>query len=141
VVCNMQHEHSHGKKRDCDAAGSRIDSVPLQTSLKMFVQVGDDSLYSYLVDVDPELDKTIYEDLCAFEKSGVVIQMNNYEPGSLYELYGGDVARPERHAAWVDFFHAIVICKNPDKSQYIILNRESLHKIQEARWFVYFCLR
>ena len=129
----MQHEHSHDKERGGGAAGSRIDSAPLQTSLKMLAQVGDDGLYSYLVDVDPELDRTIYEDLCVFEKTGVVVQMNNCEPESLYELYGGGVARPDRHAAWVDFFRAIVARKNPDKSQHITLNRASLHRLQEVR--------
>jgi len=74
-------------------------------------------------------------------KSIISIEMNNYEPGSLYMHYEGNVPRPERYDAWLKFFHTIYTRGNPEKSKHIILNHESLHEMQKARWFVSFALR
>jgi len=136
----MQHNPTPDKKRKTELAdsstGPRVPGKHL-----MLVQIVHERLYTYLAEIDPELDRMIYEDLLEFEKSKIDIHMNNYEPESLYTLYEGNVARPDRHIAWVKFFHDISCRKNPDKSKYFTLNRESLCEVQKARWFVSFCSR
>ena len=145
----MQHESIHDRKRKIDTTDSHVsteypETIPtfvLPEEKILFLQIIDDYPYNHLVTIDPVQDKIIYEDLLEFERSRVTIQMNNYEPESLYTLYEGNIARPERHVAWLEFIRHISVGKNPDKSEYFLLNREDCHKIQNARWFVYFCLR
>ena len=145
----MQHESIHDRKRKIDTTDSHVsteypETIPtfvLPEEKIMFLQIIDDYPYNHLVTIDPVQDKIIYEDLLEFERSKVTIQMNNYEPESLYTLYEGNIARPERHVAWLEFIRQISVGKNPEKSKHIILNREYFHKIQKARWFMSFCLR
>ena len=129
----MQHEPIPDKKRKIDTADSCI-STELPQENFMFLQIIDEYPYNYLVKIDPVQDKTIYEDLLEFEKSKITIQMNNYEPKSPYTLYEGNICRPERHTAWLEFFHNISLRKI-EKSEHIMLNRENSHKSQIARWF------
>jgi len=88
------------------------------------------------VKIDPVEDKMIYEDLLEFEKSKITIQMNNYQPETLYCLYIGKVCRPERYTAWLDFFRKNFTDENYDKYELFIQNRESSPKVTKARWFV-----
>jgi len=104
----------------------------------LFLQIIDEYPYNYLVEIDPVEDNIIYEDLLEFERSKITIQMNNYDPESLYYLYEGKVCRPERFSAWRNFYMTISQCKTPEKSEYIELTRENVHKIQKARWFMSF---
>jgi len=142
----MQKEYLKDQKRKIDAVDSHIDTEilePMQSSLQshVFVQIMNEYNYNFLVAIDPLEDGIIHKDLLEFEKSKVPIQMNNYEPDSLYELYEDKIARPERRVAWLEFFHAIILRKDPEKSEIIMLNREDCHKIQKARWFVTFSSR
>jgi len=130
LVFNMQHENT---------LDSCI-STKLPEETLMFIQLIDEYPYNYLVKIDPVEDKIIYEDLLEFETSKITIQMNNHQPESLYMLYKDEVCRPERFAAWKKFLSNISLCKTPEKSEYILLDRENLHKIQKARWFVCVCL-
>ena len=104
----------------------------------LFLQIINGHLYNFLVEIDPVEDNIIYEDLLEFERSKITIQMNNYDPESLYYLYEGKVCRPERFTAWRNFYTTISQCKTPEKSEYIELTRENVHKIQKARWFMSF---
>jgi len=131
LVFNMQHE------KTTDSCIST--QMPLENF--MFLQIIDEYPSNYLVKIDPIQDKIIYEDLLEFERSKITIQMNNYQPESLYMLYEGNVCRPERYTAWSNFFRNICFNKIPEKSEYILLDRENLHKIQKARWCVCQCLR
>jgi len=104
----------------------------------LFLQIINGHLYNFLVEIDPVEDNIIYEDLLEFERSKITIEMNNYDPESLYYLYEGKVCRPERFTAWRNFYTTIFLCKTPEKSEYIELARENVHKIQKARWFMSF---
>ena len=136
----MEHEPTPDKKRKFDTADSHTSTGVPHEDL-MFLSIIEDRLYNYSVTIDPVLDKMIYDDLVYFEKSKINIQMNNYEPESLYELYEGSVACPDKYVAWMEFFRNISTRKNPEKFKQITLNRESLPEIQKARWFVSFCVR
>ena len=134
----MQYESTPDKKRRMDTVDFTADTVVQDL---MFLQIIDEYPYNYLVKIDPELDRVVYEDLLQFEKSKLTIQMNNYEPESLYALYEANAARPDRYVAWMQFFRNISSLKNPEKSKHIVLNRENLREIHRARWFVSFSLR
>jgi hypothetical protein len=139
----MQHEAILDKKRKLDTIQPCTNTEMPETALGffMFLQVIDEYPFCYMVKIDPMQDQIIYEDLLQFEKSMIAIKMNNHDPESLYALYEGNVVRPERHIAWLEFCHKISTRKNPETSQYIILNRETSHEIQKARWFVSFSSR
>ena len=139
----MQHETIPDKKRKIDTIDPCISTETMETALGffMFLQIIGEYPFNYIVKIDPVQDQIVYEDLLQFEKSMVAIEMNNHEPESLYALYEDNVARPERRVAWLEFFHAIATRKNPEKSPHFILNRETSHEIQKARWFVSFSSR
>ena len=134
-------QHIPEKKRKIDTTpllgGSTesLETIPTEEHF-MFLQIIDEYPSNYLVKIDPVQDKIIYEDLLEFEKSKVTIQMDNYQPETLYMLYEGNVCHPERFTAWKQFFMNICLGKTPDKTEYIQLDRDNLHKIQKARWFV-----
>ena len=129
-------EHIAEKKRKINTVSTELmETIPTEEHF-MFLQIIDEYPSNYLVKIDPVQDKIIYEDLLEFEKSKVTIQMDNYQPETLYMLYEGNVCHPERFTAWKQFFMNICLCKTPDKSEYIQLDRDNLHKIQKARWFV-----
>jgi len=140
LIFTMQYEPITDKKRKFDNADSYI-STELPQENFMFLQIIHEYPYNCLVKIDPMQDKSIYEDLLEFEKSKITIQMNNYELESLYTLYPGNVCHPETHTTWLEFFHNNSLRKTSEKSQHIILDRENLHKIQKAHWFVSFCSR
>ena len=143
LACNMQHEPIPDKKRKIDTTNPCISTEVSETALGdfMFLQIIGEYPFNYMVKIDPAQDKIIYEDLLRFENSMITIEMNNHEPESLYALYEDNVARPERRVAWLEFFHTIATRKNPEKSPHFILNRETSHEIQKARWFVSFSSR
>lgn len=140
----MQHGPTADKKRKIDPADPGISTETVQPiptfdlpqENLMFLQIIDEYPSNYLVKIDPIEDTIIYEDLLEFEKSKITIQMNNYDPESLYTLYEGNVCRPERYNAWSNFLRNVSFRKIPEKSEYILLDHENLHKIQKARWFV-----
>ena len=140
LVLNMQHEGTCDKKRKINVVDACITAT-VPVVLWMFLQIIGEYPYNYLVEIDPLEDSLIYGDLLEFETSKVTIQMNNHEPESLYTLYDDNVARPDKHAAWMEFFRNTATRKNAKKSEHIVLNRESVADIQKARWFVSFCSR
>ena len=139
-VFDMQHERNADNKRKNDTVDANIITGVSEGDF-MFIQVIDEYPFNYVVQIDALQDTIIYEDLLEFEKSNVTIQMNNYDPESLYVLYEGNAVHPDRYAAWSRFIHDTVTRKNLEKSKHITLNRDSLHEIQKARWFVCVCLR
>ena len=143
-VFNMQHEPIPDKKRKIDTINHCINNTEVpETALAdfMFLQIIGEYPFNYMVKIDADQDKIIYEDLLRFENSMITVEMNNHEPESLYALYEDNVARPERRVAWLEFFHTIATRKNPEKSPHFILNRTTSHEIQKARWFVSFSSR
>jgi hypothetical protein len=136
----MQHERAPDKKRKITADDTSISLTVPQDSV-MFLQIIGEYPYNYLVVVDPLRHALIYEDLLDFEKSNITIEMNNHEPESLYALYQDNVACPDKHVAWMKFFHDTSTRTNVDNSKHILLNRESMPEIAKARWFVCFSSR
>jgi len=134
----MEHEPIPDKKRKIDTIDPCVSTEMVENALGclMFLQIIGEYPFNYMVKIDPVQDQIIYEDLMQFEKSMVAIEMNNHEPESLYALYEGNAVCPERHVAWVEFFHKISARENPETSQYFILNRKTSHEILKARWFV-----
>jgi len=142
----MQNESMNYKKHKIDVVDSRmktefVEDMQSSRQAHMFVQIMNEYNYNYLVVIDPVKDAIMHKDLLEFEKSKIQIQMNNYDPQSLYDLYEDKIARPDRHVAWLKFFKDISLQPNPQKSENIVLNREDCYKIQKARWFVTFCER
>jgi len=140
----MQHDPTLDKKRKIETADSCISSETLETiptsvfpqENLMFLQIIDVYPRYYFVNIDPVENRIIYEDLLEFERSKITIQMNNYQPQTLYCLYEGKVCHPERYTAWLDFFRKNFTGENLDKYELFTLNRESSPKVTKARWFV-----